>query len=115
MRYTLSKKFLLLFADTKVSIQSYCLGLNITPSPSHYFAFALIIIFTSLSGCTTTDFRSSSLSIQQKNQILEEKLGAYIAREEALAAQEAEVSAREKKLIDLYAELVKEKKSTSSE
>jgi hypothetical protein len=73
------------------------------------------MIFVALSGCKTAGTQSTAYPLaQQQNQILEEKLAAYTALGEALSAREAEISAREKELVDLYAELVKEKKALAA-
>lgn len=113
MRYTSLKNFLLLFTDTKTIIESYYIKSKITRS--YYLSPVVIMIFVALSGCKTAGTQSTAYPLaQQQNQILEEKLAAYTALGEALSAREAEISAREKELVDLYAELVKEKKALAA-
>ena len=112
MRYTSLINFLLLFTDIRAIIQSHYMGLYIPNLTRFYYNVPLlIIILMTLSGCKTFGTQSTFYpTSQQQNHILEERLAAYTALEEALAIREAEISAREKELVDLYAELVKEKK-----
>lgn len=116
MRYTSLINFLLLFTDIKAIIRSQYMGLYIPNMTRSYYSIPLlIIIFIALSGCKMVDTQSTVYPTQQQqNHILEERLAAYTALEEALAIREAEISAREKELVDLYAEFVKEKKALAA-
>ena len=116
MRYTSLINFLLLFTDIKAIIRSQYMRLY-TPNltRSYYSISLLIIILIALSGCKTVDTQSTVYPTQhQQNHILEERLAAYTALEEALAIREVEINAREKELVDLYAELVKERKTLAA-
>ncbi|MBA2483779.1 MAG: ATP-dependent zinc protease [Nitrosomonas sp.] len=72
----------------------------------------LIAIVITLTGCKTIDNQPTVYSnLQQQIHNLEKKLAETIARENVLTTREIAISKREKELVDLYAELVKERQA----
>ncbi len=70
-----------------------------------------MISLITLSSCNTIDNQSDDfLNLQHQNQSMQQEIAAYAAREHTLTSREEAISARETELVNLLAELLKEKK-----
>lgn len=114
MHYTSLKKLTVLsvgIKEAKIKQHHLMLYLSYIRRLYNSAPLVIIVIIITLSGCKTPDNQPTVYShLQQQIHNLEKKLAESNARENVLTNREIAISKREKELVDLYAELVRERK-----